>query len=141
VKYTFFGDSTLDGTVDNNDFALFSNNFNQSPRLWHKGDYNYDGQNNIADFARLSAAFGESGRRGGNEVDRLMPLYIAMLDFPVIYAETRAWSELWEVFAPVEAAYLADGGTLPRSVPEPALATLLCCGALLLLRRPLSEAC
>jgi fibronectin-binding autotransporter adhesin len=52
VKYTYYGDSSLDGKVDlGNDFNLFLVGYLNHASLWELGDYNYDGVVNAADFA------------------------------------------------------------------------------------------
>jgi len=57
VKYTYPGDSNLDGIVDlDNDFSLFVDGYNKqisnpgalnAGNLWVNGDYNYDGTTNL----------------------------------------------------------------------------------------------
>jgi hypothetical protein len=51
VKYTYNGDSSLDGKVDlGNDFNLFLQGFLTGGSNWESGDYNYDGVVDVADF-------------------------------------------------------------------------------------------
>jgi T5SS/PEP-CTERM-associated repeat protein len=59
IKYTYYGDSSLDGKVDlGNDFNLFLQGFiAASASSWVLGDYNYDGVTNTADFQLFLDSF------------------------------------------------------------------------------------
>ena len=50
IMYTLLGDANLDGTVNSEDFTLFSQNLGLSGMMWDKGDFNYDGTVNSEDF-------------------------------------------------------------------------------------------
>ncbi len=51
IKYTYAGDSSLDGKVDlGNDFNLFLQGYLNHGSTWELGDYNYDNQVTTADF-------------------------------------------------------------------------------------------
>ena len=54
IMYTLLGDANLDGTVNSEDFTLFSQNLGQSGMMWDDGDFNYDGTVNSEDFTPLS---------------------------------------------------------------------------------------
>jgi autotransporter-associated beta strand protein len=58
LRFTFFGDANLDGTVNLQDFNRLAANFGASGKVWSQGDFNYDGLVNLADFNRLAANFG-----------------------------------------------------------------------------------
>jgi autotransporter-associated beta strand protein len=61
LKYTLYGDITLQGTVNGADFAILAANFGKSVTGgWEQGDFNYDGTVNASDFALLAANFGKS---------------------------------------------------------------------------------
>jgi hypothetical protein len=60
LRFTRYGDASLDGTVNLLDFNRLAANFGQSNRFWQHGDFNYDGQVNLPDFNRLAANFGLS---------------------------------------------------------------------------------
>jgi hypothetical protein len=71
VKYTYYGDSSLDGKVDlGNDFNLFLQGF-LKPNLptdanrWVFGDYNYDGSTTTADFQLFVDGFKAQGGQLG----------------------------------------------------------------------------
>ena len=53
--YTLLGDANLDGTVNSEDFTLFSENLSDAVVAgWDRGDFNYDGLVNSEDFTLLS---------------------------------------------------------------------------------------
>ena len=58
--YTLLGDANLDGTVNAEDFTLFSSHLGQSGMMWDDGDFNYDGTVNAEDFTPLSQNLGQS---------------------------------------------------------------------------------
>jgi hypothetical protein len=60
IRYTFTGDSNLDGTVDTNDFNALANHFNQLGKSWVDGDFNNDGIVNALDFNAVATNFGQS---------------------------------------------------------------------------------
>ncbi len=56
VKYTFFGDANLSGSVDGADFSLIDNGHNSDLSGWRNGDFNYDGKINGDDFSLIDNA-------------------------------------------------------------------------------------
>jgi alpha-L-arabinofuranosidase len=60
IMYTLLGDANLDGTVNSEDFTLFSSHLGQSGMSWDEGDFNYDGTVNSEDFTLLSDNLGQS---------------------------------------------------------------------------------
>src|SRR5207248_6568214 len=60
IRYTFTGDSNLDGTVNSNDFNALANHFNQLNKSWVDGDFNNDGIVNALDFNAVATNFGQS---------------------------------------------------------------------------------
>ncbi len=60
IMYTLLGDANLDGTVNAEDFTLFSSHLGQSGMMWDDGDFNYDGTVNSEDFTPLSDNLGQS---------------------------------------------------------------------------------
>jgi hypothetical protein len=74
VKYTYYGDATLDGVVNLADFNRLASNFGQPMRRWSQGDFNYDGNANLADFNRLATNFGRFDLGGSaQDVDDVSP--------------------------------------------------------------------
>ena len=58
--FTLLGDANLDGTVNAEDFTLFSEHLGQSGMMWDDGDFNYDGTVNAEDFTSFSANLGQT---------------------------------------------------------------------------------
>ncbi len=61
AKYTFNGDTDLNGNVNLNDFNDLAANFGASPRRWVHGNFDFNNNVNLADFNELAANFGMSG--------------------------------------------------------------------------------
>jgi rhamnogalacturonan endolyase len=59
IMFTLLGDANLDGTVNAEDFTLFSQHVGQSGG-WDEGDFNDDGTVNAEDFTLFSANLGQS---------------------------------------------------------------------------------
>ncbi len=62
VKYTYYGDADLSGTVDGTDYAKIDNGFTH-PALkgWFNGDFNYDGVVDGSDYSLIDNAFNMQG--------------------------------------------------------------------------------
>jgi len=58
IRFTYFGDANLDGTVDTIDFNLMAANFSQGGKDWFHGDFNYDNIVDTIDFNLLASNFG-----------------------------------------------------------------------------------
>jgi hypothetical protein len=61
VKYTFYGDANLDGTVNLADFNVLASSFGTSPIRWSGGNFDYDSDVDLNDFNKLAANFGQTG--------------------------------------------------------------------------------
>jgi hypothetical protein len=61
VKYTYFGDANLDGTVNATDYIAIDNGFNSSGNSWVNGDFNYDGVVNGDDYSLIDNAYNTQG--------------------------------------------------------------------------------
>ncbi|HZZ42833.1 MAG TPA: SdrD B-like domain-containing protein [Tepidisphaeraceae bacterium] len=57
VKYTYYGDATLNGKVDADDLALTDRGRAKGLSSWLYGDFNYDGAVNTADYSLQSQPF------------------------------------------------------------------------------------
>ncbi len=63
IKYTYFGDATLDGAVNSADYARIDAGFLANGPLtgWSNGDFNYDGVINGSDYTLIDNAFNTQG--------------------------------------------------------------------------------
>ncbi|MBC7783820.1 MAG: PEP-CTERM sorting domain-containing protein [Burkholderiales bacterium] len=57
VKYTWRGDTNLDGVVNGSDYALADTGFSGGGTGWFYGDVNYDGSINGSDYALIDTGF------------------------------------------------------------------------------------
>jgi hypothetical protein len=55
VKYTYYGDTNLDGKVDIQDLLALATHYNTTGDIWTSGDLNYDGAVNNVDLGLLAA--------------------------------------------------------------------------------------
>lgn len=61
IKYVYYGDANLDGTVNSTDFNAFVAGYGAtSTGVWSGGDFDYDGKVNTLDFNRLAGNFGQT---------------------------------------------------------------------------------
>jgi hypothetical protein len=61
IKYTYFGDADLSGTVTAADYLQIDNGYNNGGTGWHNGDFNYDDFINGDDYALIDNAFNSQG--------------------------------------------------------------------------------
>ena len=67
IKFTYYGDATLDGKVDGSDFSRLDSAYlsNQNGTTlftgWYNGDFNYDGVINGADYTLIDNSFNAQG--------------------------------------------------------------------------------
>ena len=88
VKYTYFGDANLDGTVNGSDYTLIDNGYNSQGSAhplsgWRNGDFNYDGVINGDDYILIDNAFNTIG------AGSLAPLDTATLPQEMIASDTE----------------------------------------------------
>jgi hypothetical protein len=60
IMFTLLGDANLDGTVNTEDFTLFSEHLGQRGIMWDDGDFNYDETVNSEDFTSFSHNLGQT---------------------------------------------------------------------------------
>jgi autotransporter-associated beta strand protein len=60
VRYTFVGDTNLDGRVNALDFNAIATNFGGSGKTWSQGDFNFDATVNTSDFTAMSQNFNQA---------------------------------------------------------------------------------
>jgi probable HAF family extracellular repeat protein len=101
VKYTYYGDANLDGTVNSADYAQIDNALLQEGSTtanvtgWYNGDFNYDGLVNGSDYTLIDNAFNTQG------------------------------ASLAAVVSPAALVTAQIAGSAPASVPEPATLGLI----------------
>jgi hypothetical protein len=61
VKFTYVGDTNLDGKVDGSDYSRIDNGFLTQSTGWYNGDFNYDGVVNGSDYTLIDNAFNTQG--------------------------------------------------------------------------------
>jgi hypothetical protein len=61
VKYTYYGDTNLDGVVDGTDYGRIDNGYLMNLTGWYNGDFNYDGVINGSDYTLIDNAFNVQG--------------------------------------------------------------------------------
>jgi hypothetical protein len=67
VRYTYYGDATLDGSVSQTDFNRVADNYNATGTTWWQGNFNFDDVTNMADFNLLASNYGQSGLGPGDD--------------------------------------------------------------------------
>jgi fibronectin-binding autotransporter adhesin len=108
VKYTLYGDTNLDGTVNSIDFGNLAANFGKSGKVWDQGDFDYNGTVNSVDFGLLAGNFGKSLGSAGDVV--------SAADWAALNAFASAHGLTAEVPEPATTGLLAVGlvGMLAR---------------------------
>jgi hypothetical protein len=61
VKYTYYGDTNLDGKVDGSDYSRIDNGYLMHLTGWSNGDFNYDGVIDGSDYTLIDNAFNTQG--------------------------------------------------------------------------------
>jgi autotransporter-associated beta strand protein len=61
VKYTYYGDTNLDGAVDGSDYTNIDNGFHNHLTGWQNGDFNYDGVVDGSDYTLIDNAYNMQG--------------------------------------------------------------------------------
>jgi len=59
VKYTYYGDADLNGTVNGADYTQIDQGFGMGLTGWSNGDFNYDGVVNGLDYALIDNTFNQ----------------------------------------------------------------------------------
>jgi arabinogalactan endo-1,4-beta-galactosidase len=59
VKYTYYGDADLNGTVDGADYAQIDTGFGSQLTGWANGDFNYDGVVDGTDYSLIDNTFNQ----------------------------------------------------------------------------------
>jgi fibronectin-binding autotransporter adhesin len=72
VKYTYYGDTNLDGAVDGSDYANIDNGYLNHLTGWYNGDFNYDGVVDGSDYTLIDNAFNQQGASLGSNPAALL---------------------------------------------------------------------
>jgi hypothetical protein len=65
VKYTWYGDTDLNGKINFDDYVRIDGGFNNHLTGWFNGDFNYDNKINFDDYVLIDLAFNtQSGTLG-----------------------------------------------------------------------------
>ncbi len=109
VRYTYYGDTNLDGTVDTTDFSAFIDGVANGGNSWATGDFTYDGKADL-----------------GNDFNLFLASYLTLHP-----------GGLGDLAPIVEASSLSDGqkASLLAAIPEPTSLGLLAAGAMGLMAR------
>jgi hypothetical protein len=59
VKYTYYGDADLSGTINGADYAQIDNGFGNDLTGWANGDFNYDGVVDGTDYSLIDNTFNQ----------------------------------------------------------------------------------
>ncbi|HWP39283.1 MAG TPA: hypothetical protein VNL70_00055, partial [Tepidisphaeraceae bacterium] len=57
VKFTYFGDADLSGSIDATDYSLIDNGYVNSLTGWLNGDFDYSGSIDATDYALIDNAY------------------------------------------------------------------------------------
>jgi autotransporter-associated beta strand protein len=68
VKYTYYGDANLDGSVDGSDYSRIDNGDLNHLTGWYNGDFNYDGVIDGSDYTLIDNTFNTQGASFGSEL-------------------------------------------------------------------------
>jgi subtilase family serine protease len=61
IKYTYYGDTNLDGKVDGSDYTNIDNGYMNNLTGWANGDLNYDNKVNGSDYTLMDNTFNQQG--------------------------------------------------------------------------------
>ncbi|CAN5597171.1 hypothetical protein BH09PLA1_BH09PLA1_28140 [soil metagenome] len=117
IKYTYYGDSDLNGVVNFDDYSRIDAGFNNGRTGWFNGDFDYNHLINFDDYALIDLAFNtQSGA-----LARAMS-YLEGSDRSARGMDSPALHLVQEHFAQFGSAYAAS---FLSAVPEPASAILV----------------
>jgi hypothetical protein len=127
VKYTYYGDTDLNGVVNFDDYARTDAGFNSGSTDWFHGDFDYNGLVNFDDYSLIDLAF---NTQNGSLLRALS--YLDGDDRSDRGMDTQALRLVQQHFEQFGVVYASS---FLNAVPEPVSATLFVPAAILLSRR------
>jgi hypothetical protein len=127
VKFTYYGDTDLNGKVDFDDYSRTDSGFNIHKTGWFNGDFDYNGQVDFDDYSLIDMSFNTQG----NTVLRAMA-YLSGDDRSHDGMNTPALRMVEDHFAQFGVPYAAS---FLNAVPEPGVAMLSVLATMLALPR------
>jgi len=141
IKFTFNGDTDLNGVVNFDDYARTDNGFNNHRSGWFNGDFNYSGTVDFDDYALIDQAFNTQGTVTLSTIDgslagpgarTIVAMQHGMADVSL--------SGSTVAMQPILGGDLVDGGAASagghlKAVPEPTTLSVIGIGLLGALRR------
>jgi fibronectin-binding autotransporter adhesin len=121
IKYTFYGDTDLDGLPSSLDYNKVLSGWTNGRTGWENGDSNYDDVVDATDFGLFAAAYDFALMEAvvfGRGVERITS--VNTIEDALLWGEQRGLEYVPEML-----------GRAPSAVPEPAYLSLLCPAALL----------
>jgi hypothetical protein len=140
IKFTFNGDTDLNGVVNFDDYARTDSGFNNNRTGWFNGDFDYNGVVNFDDYGLIDLAF---NTQAGQVLSVGGDLAGPGLDRSIVAIESGSMTMIGTdgtmVLRPTNGMDYAsmpgsNGGNL-QAVPEPATLSLIGLGMLGALRR------
>ena len=135
VKYTWNGDSNLDGRVTFDDYVNVDVGFGTGLSGWLNGDFNYDGVVNFDDYVLIDVAFNAQNGTLGRAVDWISGdnrSGSGRTDFGEL---SRAATGVEEAIEHFDAFGLPYARAFLAAVPEPASISVVVVGIVTILRR------
>ena len=89
VKYTYYGDTNLDGKVDGSDYSRIDSGYLHHATGWFNGDLNYDGVIDGSDYTLMDNTFNRQGAKLAAEIAKSTTAVIeSKAIVPGTFAET-----------------------------------------------------
>jgi hypothetical protein len=83
IKYTYYADADLNGTINANDYSLLDEGYFHQSTGWLNGDFNYDGSVDGSDYTLTDNAYNSQGSPIADTGDGLPSITLAAnQDFP-----------------------------------------------------------
>jgi len=127
MRYTYYGDTDLNGVVNFDDYSRTDNGFNTGGNDWFHGDFDYNGNVNFDDYSLIDNAF---NTQSGSLLRAAA--YLSGDDRSLSGMNTPALQKVVDHFAEFGVPYAQS---FLNSVPEPASVSVLSLTAVATLAR------